>query len=109
MRHEHQWLEDQWGKRCRVCGVIVTKKAEKARRLLASGLDSFLWMIQVAMAISALILIIKYPLSDRMVTRARDEMMYILGPNYWAFFYMTIAFACLIIRHMFPLKEAVHV
>ena len=100
LSHKHEWQEDKWGKRCQICGRIRTKKAERYNKQLTAGLSWFLWVMQLGLSISMVILIIKYPLQERAIERVRDQLLLILGPHYWTLFYFFMAVGCMVLRHL---------
>ena len=95
--HKHTWQEDQWGKRCQVCGRIRTKKFEMQNAKLSKGFKFVFNAVYLALAVSVLILLVWKGIDEQSIRHA----LVVLDTNtYWVFLYMFVLLSMMVMRHL---------
>jgi len=101
LKHKHQWQEDQWGKRCEVCGHVRTKRGEVLDARLGDFVHWLIWVLAISFAISGLVMQMTYPINEQVMERITIAM----GDSIPTFLFLFLAGALITLTYMFPEKE----
>jgi hypothetical protein len=101
LKHKHEWQEDQWGKRCQVCGRVRTKKFEMQNAKLSKGFKFVFNAVYFALAISVLILVVWKGIDEQSI---RHALVVVDTNTYWIFLYIFVLLAMMMMKHLL-LKE----
>jgi len=97
LKHKHEWQEDQWGKRCQVCGRIRTKKFEMQNAKLSNGFKFVFNAVYLALAVSVLILLVWKGIDEQSIRHA----LVVLDTNtYWVFLYIFVLLFMMMMKHL---------
>ena len=99
LKHKHEWQEDQWGKRCQVCGRTRTKSFEERERKLHRFERRVVSVFSISMLVSALILLIIAPKGQLLQTLR--EFWFMGNTIQWAGLYLALFFWGLSILDIF--------
>jgi len=89
LKHKHEWQEDQWGKRCQVCGFVKTKKFEKRNRQVQKTAYSICITVAFSLGIVGIILWLLAPPGQ--VLQEMRRFWYLGNRVQWGFFYLWLA------------------
>ena len=97
LKHKHQWQEDQWGKRCQVCGRIRTKKAQVLDARLTKAIKYAFDAVYYSLAIAVLILVVWKGIDEESI---RHALVVLDANTYWVFLYIFTLLSMMMLRHI---------